>query len=196
MPALEDPTPAMPALEDPTPAMPALEDPTLPELNDPAQDVEYEPVMDPNPEPHVPVSKKMIDLTSMLGQVLGEIQEHTVQKVTAPSLREPKNSKARGQRDGFPKPVHRSEFKKRLEASRQKKNERLEAPPKVQPVSGEWDENEERISQMCDQELKVARAEIMSTLSPESIAILMKGLKKKPDEPIQKTPPTKKPVGK
>ncbi|KAG1295779.1 hypothetical protein G6F66_004033 [Rhizopus arrhizus] len=196
MPALEDPTPAMPALEDPTPAMPALEDPTLPELNDPAQDVEYEPVMDPNPEPHVPVSKKMIDLTSMLGQVLGEIQEHTVQKVTAPSLREPKNSKARGQRDGFPKPVHRSEFKKRLEASRQKKNERLEAPPKVQSVSGEWDENEERISQMSEEELKEARAEIMSTLSPESIAILMKGLKKKPDEPIQKTPPTKKPVGK
>ncbi|RCH88243.1 RNA polymerase II associated protein 1 [Rhizopus azygosporus] len=164
------------------------------------EDVEYEPVMDPHPEPHVPVSKKMIDLTSMLGQVLGDITEHTVDKVTPPSLpEEMPNKPARGQKDGFPKPVHRSEFKRRLEAKRNNtKPPRPEAPPQVaastpvkassEPLLGSsmyTDENDRRIQEMSEQELEEARAEIMNTLSPESVAILMKGLKKKHTEPVE-----------
>ncbi|GAN09774.1 hypothetical protein MAM1_0290d09306 [Mucor ambiguus] len=170
----------MPLLEEATPALES----TRTVVEDEQED-EYEPVMDPHPEPHVPVSKKMIDLTSLLGQVLGEIKEHDVKQVVAPTLPSVvENKPARGQANGFPKPVHRSEFKKRLEAQRNKtasgsaKTPRPEAPPQVmseEPV----DENDRRIQEMSQQELEDARQEIMSTLSPESIALLMKGLKNK-----------------
>ncbi|CAO3615462.1 unnamed protein product [Mucor fragilis] len=173
--------PSMPDLEMPSleQATPAVED-TRTVVQDEQED-EFEPVMDPHPEPHVPVSKKMIDLTSLLGQVLGEIKEHDVKQVVAPTLPSVvENKPARGQVNGFPKPVHRSEFKKRLEAQRNKsaKTPRPEAPPQVmsdEPV----DENDRRIQDMSQQELEDARQEIMSTLSPESIALLMKGLKNK-----------------
>lgn len=170
----------MPSLEDTTPALESTKTVVQDDLED-----EFEPVMDPHPEPHVPVSKKMIDLTSLLGQVLGEIKEHDVKEVVAPTLPSVvENKPARGQANGFPKPVHRSEFKKRLEAQRNKsasganKAPRPEAPPQVmseEPV----DENDRRIHEMSVQELEEARQEIMNTLSPESIAMLMKGLKHK-----------------
>ncbi|CAO3614797.1 unnamed protein product [Mucor hiemalis] len=179
---------AMPSLEDPT--MPALEDPSaapMPSLETRVEDqVEYEPVMDPNPEPHVPVTKKMINLTSLLGKVLGEITEHDVKEVKAPTLPTAQEGKpARGQQGGFPKPVHRSEFKKRLEAQRNKSTKpRAEAPPQVASQSSAMletslydDDNDRRINEMSEQELEEARQEIMSTLSPESIALLMKGVK-------------------
>jgi hypothetical protein len=195
---------AMPALEDST--MPSLEANTMPSLENPAkskhqtrlseeEEPEYEPVMDPNPEPHVPVSKKMIDLTSLLGQVLGEIKEHDAGVVTAPSLPTVvENKPARGQHNGFPKPVHRSEFKKRLEAQRNKKaspsTPRLDTPPQVASEQVHDDDNDRRINEMSQQELEDARQEIMSTLSPESIALLMKGLKHKNKETA--TPATTK----
>ncbi|CAO0802230.1 unnamed protein product [Mucor circinelloides] len=170
----------MPSLEDTTPALESTKTVVQDDLEE-----EFEPVMDPHPEPHVPVSKKMIDLTSLLGQVLGEIKEHDVKEVVAPTLPSVvENKPARGQANGFPKPVHRSEFKKRLEAQRNKsasgatKAPRPEAPPQVmseEPV----DENDRRIQEMSVQELEDARQEIMNTLSPESIAMLMKGLKHK-----------------
>lgn len=178
----------MPALEDRTPAMPSLEQP----------EVEYEPVMDPHPEPHVPVSKKMIDLTSLLGQVLGEIKEHDVkEEVKAPTLptMQQEGKPARGQQGGFPKPVHRSEFKKRLEAQRKKEaaGPRAEAPPPVTAAAAAAsqnssamlepslydDDNDRRIREMSEEQLEEARQEIMNTLSPESIALLMKGLNNK-----------------
>lgn len=181
MPSLES---AMPALEDPSSGMPSLET----RVED---QVEYEPVMDPNPEPHVPVSKKMIDLTSLLGQVLGEIKEHDVKEVKAPTLPTVQEGKpARGQQGGFPKPVHRSEFKKRLEAQRKKdaagpSKPRMEAPPQVASQSSAMletslydDDNDRRIHEMSEEQLEEARQEIMNTLSPESIALLMKGLNK------------------
>ncbi|KAF1804342.1 hypothetical protein FB192DRAFT_1372355 [Mucor lusitanicus] len=170
----------MPSLEEATTALESTQTVVQDE-----QEEEYEPVMDPHPEPHVPVSKKMLDLTSLLGQVLGEIKEHDVKEVVAPTLPSVvENKPARGQANGFPKPVHRSEFKKRLEAQRNKsasgsaKTARPEAPPQVmsdEPV----DENDRRIQEMSQQELEDARQEIMNTLSPESIALLMKGLKNK-----------------
>ncbi|OBZ90413.1 RNA polymerase II-associated protein 1 [Choanephora cucurbitarum] len=184
----------MPSLEDSNNTMPPLEDTSMPSLEDGAdqqdQETAYEPVIDPHPEPHVPVSKKMIDLTSMLGQVLGEIKEHNVESVTAPKFPDTisENKPARGQHNGFPKPVHRSEFKKRLEAQKLKKaappSQRLAAPPQVEesqpkqldPVIDE-NENDQRIRAMSEAELEEARQEIMSTLSPESVALLMKGLK-------------------
>ncbi|KAI8638168.1 hypothetical protein BD408DRAFT_352412 [Parasitella parasitica] len=143
---------------------------------------EFEPVMDPNPEPHVPVSKKMIDLTSLLGQVLGEIKEHDVKQVLAPTLPSVmENKPARGHANGFPKPVHRSEFKKRMEAQRLKKpasGPRTQTPPHVK-TEEPLDDNDRRIQEMSLQELEAARHEIMNTLSPESIALLTKGLKSK-----------------
>lgn len=200
MPSLEDPSNSIPTLETPaleTPALetPALETPALetstletPSLNTRLEE-EYEPVMDPNPEPHVPVTKKMIDLTSLLGKVLGEITEHKVEKVTAPSLPFVQEGKtARGQQAGFPKPVHRSEFKKRLEAQRNKATTkpRVDAPPQVASQTSAMldsslfdDDNDRRIGEMSQQQLEEAREEIMSTLSPESIALLIKGLKSK-----------------
>ncbi|KAI8884184.1 hypothetical protein K501DRAFT_332854 [Backusella circina FSU 941] len=179
MPALEDPN--MPTLEDPSmPAlegMPALESSSRPVVVKDENGDEYEPVMDPNPEPHVPVTKKMLDLTSMLGQVLGEITEHKVDKVTAPTLPSfPTGKPGREERAGFPQPVHRSEFKRRLEAKKKQTKTRLETPPAV------LDENEQRINEMSQEELDAAREEIMNTLSPESIALLMGGLKKKKKE--------------
>lgn len=196
--ALDSPMPAleMPSLEESVPVLEKNPNTTTVIEEDEQQQDEFEPVMDPNPEPHVPVSKKMIDLTSLLGQVLGEIKEHDVKEVSAPTL--PivmENKPARGQVNGFPKPVHRSEFKKRLEAQRNKsaagatKGPRPEAPPQVmseEPV----DENDRRIHEMSQQELDDAREEIMSTLSPESIALLMKGLKSKNNGPKEETSTT------
>ncbi|KAK4520406.1 NodB homology domain-containing protein [Mucor velutinosus] len=183
----------MPSLEEATPALESARTVVEDEQED-----EYEPVMDPHPEPHVPVSKKMIDLTSLLGQVLGEIKEHDVKQVIAPTLPSVvENKPARGQVNGFPKPVHRSEFKKRLEAQRNKsasgsaKAPRPEAPPQV--ISEEpLDENDRRIQEMSQQELEDARQEIMNTLSPESIALLMKGLKNKGDSASAAIKQTKK----
>ncbi|KAI8988519.1 hypothetical protein BDF20DRAFT_856162 [Mycotypha africana] len=209
MPRLEN---LMPTLEDAsTEDMPSLESIPAPESKDKAEtpmtidnkveEVEYEPVMDPHPEPHVPVSKKVLDLTSMLGQVLGEITEKEVGKVTVPSLPNPNENvdkPARDHQNGFPKPVHRSEFKKRLDAQRLKKEKmtqpRIDTPPKVRPEGQQQqqqsnglllnnssiyeDENIKRIEEMSNEELAEARQEIMNTLSPESISILMKGLKK------------------
>jgi hypothetical protein len=199
-----------------TATMPSLEDSSIPTLEDPVvesteskhqtrleEEPEFEPVMDPNPEPHVPVSKKMIDLTSLLGQVLGEIKEHDAGTVTAPSLpsaaaAENDNKRARGQQNGFPKPVHRSEFKKRLEAQRNKEatasTPRLDTPPQVTSEQVYDDDNDRRIGEMSQQELEDARQEIMNTLSPESIALLMKGLKHKNKEVPVKAPLTKKKV--
>lgn len=184
--ALDSPMPAleMPSLEESVPVLEKNPN-TATVIEEEEQQDEFEPVMDPNPEPHVPVSKKMIDLTSLLGQVLGEIKEHDVKEVSAPTLPTvTENKPARGQVNGFPKPVHRSEFKKRLEAQRNKsaagatKGPRPEAPPQVMPEEP-VDENDRRIHEMSQQELDDAREEIMSTLSPESIALLMKGLKSK-----------------
>lgn len=185
--ALDSPMPAleMPSLEESVPVLEKNPNTTTVIEEEEQQQDEFEPVMDPNPEPHVPVSKKMIDLTSLLGQVLGEIKEHDVKEVSAPTLPTVmENKPARGQVNGFPKPVHRSEFKKRLEAQRNKsaagatKGPRPEAPPQVMPEEP-VDENDRRIHEMSQQELDDAREEIMSTLSPESIALLMKGLKSK-----------------
>ncbi|KAI7906088.1 uncharacterized protein BX663DRAFT_498743 [Cokeromyces recurvatus] len=178
----------MPSLENSTP-LPSLEDPSQ---NENDQIIEYEPVIDPNPEPHVPVSKKMLDLTSMLGQVLGEITEHdidakVVRPPTLPALLE--NKPAHGHTGGFPKPAHRSEFKRRMMEKRvgkESKPPRPENPPQVtstvsDPMSSDFyaQENDRRIREMSEQELMEAREEIMNTLSPESIALLMKGLKTK-----------------
>lgn len=175
------------------PNVESSKDTTMPTLEDVPEDDMYEPVIDPNPEPHVPVTKKMLDLTSLLGQVLGEIQEQKVEKVSAPSLPVlDKGKPARGQKDGFPKPVHRSEFKKRLEASRAKsQSPRPEAPPtvKASPNDSLMMDNDERLNQMSEQELEDARAEIMNTLSPESIAILMKGLKKSGNKTVPEPVP-------
>ncbi|KAI9478369.1 MAG: hypothetical protein EXX96DRAFT_650696 [Benjaminiella poitrasii] len=182
--------------------MPSLESTPMPSLEsaleyDNADEViGYEPVVDPNPEPHVPVSKKMLDLTSLLGQVLGEITEHDVDTkvVTPPTIPAVSDNKpARGQVGGFPKPVHRSEFKRRMMekklGGKEPKPPRPEAPPQVSstqttdPMSSDFygDENDKRIREMSEQELEEAHEEIMSTLSPESIALLMKGLKRNKD---------------
>ncbi|KAG0170034.1 RNA polymerase II associated protein 1 [Apophysomyces sp. BC1034] len=148
-------------------------EPAMPSLEKPVEKEEFEPVMDPFEQPHVPVSKKMLDLTSMLGSVLGHVTEHTVDKVTAPSLpTETIGKPSQRQERGFPAPVHRSEFKKRLvkEETPAPASQPLEAPA---PVSDFQEQNTRRIEAMSEEEIEEARQEILGALSAESIALLM-----------------------
>ncbi|KAI9004855.1 hypothetical protein CLU79DRAFT_841181 [Phycomyces nitens] len=149
------------------------------------------PVEDPFPEPHVPVTKKMLDLTSMLGSILGQVKEHNVDTVTAPVL---PSERSTGQSSrhvqGFPEPAHRSEFSKRMMAQKKARASTEPSPMDIDDqehkpknidendnnknnVDDDEDENSRRIANMSEQEIEEARQEIMGTLSPASIEILM-----------------------
>ncbi|KAI7868863.1 hypothetical protein BDF14DRAFT_1788530 [Spinellus fusiger] len=147
---------------------------------------EFEPVQDPFQAPHVPVTKKMLDLTSMLGSVLGQVKEHTVETVVAPSMptEKPVGLSSSGHTQGFPQPARLSRFKKNIMASTVDPREtrvEVEVETKVETEKGsmEMDENTRRIEAMTEEEIEEARQEIMGVLSPESIAMLMK---KKPTQ--------------
>ncbi|CAO3596035.1 unnamed protein product [Absidia cylindrospora] len=195
MPGLESASSNMPGLEETT-AMPGLSSTTVEDLPNDQDDspISYEPVMDPNPEPHIPATKKMLDLTSMLGSILGQVTEHSVENVTAPTLT--------AQHQGFPQPSHRSVFKKHQQ---QQKTE-MTTPPASTTVSDivdddsqpkhqhdYQDENDQRIAAMTDDEIQAARDEILGSLSQDSITYLNKlqGKRSKPlsDIPQQKQQP-------
>ncbi|KAI9304606.1 hypothetical protein BJ944DRAFT_83015 [Cunninghamella echinulata] len=136
---------------------------------------EYEPVMDPHPEPYTPATKKILDLTSMLGSVLGQVKEHTVENVTAPTLPI--------QQQGFPQPKHRSIFKQtRMKPSTPAIKENNDSKNKddnevaftTSLTNGIEEENNQRIATMSEEEISNAREEILGTLSQESIAFLQK----------------------
>lgn len=127
-------------------------------------------------QPHVPVTKNMLDLTSLLGNVLGEVTEKQVDHVAPPTIR---SGTERSQRhaEGFPKPARRSEFKKRM-GSRKKAGAQADKAsdnPASAPSVGSdiHEENLARIESMSAEEIEQARQEIFSSLSKESIAILM-----------------------
>ncbi|KAI8093851.1 uncharacterized protein BX664DRAFT_330740 [Halteromyces radiatus] len=160
----------MPELET-TSDMPELEEPNMPGLESSQQEdpqLSYEPVMDPHPDqPHVPAMKKMLDLTSMLGNVLGEVTEHSVDKVSAPMMN-PQQQQQQQQQYGFPQPVHRSVFKmNKLKSSNDNK------PVDLSSKSYQ-DENIQRISAMTEDEIQAARDEILGSLSADSIAYLQR----------------------
>ncbi|CAO3645854.1 unnamed protein product [Cunninghamella blakesleeana] len=185
MPSLESSTQSqfeaadIPSLE--TTSMPSLENTkNIPSLeknnkNETLDDLEYEPVMDPHPEPYSPAVKKMLDLTSMLGSVLGEIKEHNVENVMAPSLPV--------QQEGFPQPKHRSKFKqsrmKSTTSTLKENNEIVTTTTTSLETKGIEKENDQRISMMTDEEINEAREEILSTLSHESILFLQNMKNKK-----------------
>lgn len=176
MPGLESVSTSMPGLEaslSPSGSQSVnkttLQDMTQEDNDDPA--ISYEPVLDPHPEPHVPAMKKMLDLTSMLGNVLGQVTEHSVDNVTAPTLTT--------QQQGFPQPMHRSLFKMKKD----------QAPkPTLGPSSNDGEqgsmdstnqqqadyqqENDQRIASMSEEEILAAREEILASLSHTSIAYL------------------------
>ncbi|OAD74381.1 hypothetical protein PHYBLDRAFT_167797 [Phycomyces blakesleeanus NRRL 1555(-)] len=179
------------ALKDAAP-MPQLEDVEMPDLesvpvgsrveqvSDQDDGIDDQvPVEDPFPEPHVPVTKKMLDLTSMLGNILGQVKEHNVETVTAPVLPadRPTGQSSRRHVQGFPEAAHRSEFSKRMaQKKKEVKSELSSTSTKVNDTykqDDEEDENSRRIANMSEQEIEEARQEIMGTLSPASIETLM-----------------------
>ncbi|CAO3623608.1 unnamed protein product [Cunninghamella echinulata] len=184
MPTLESSTTShyesttMPSLE--TPTMPSLESVNTPlsekiEESNTIENSEYEPVMDPHPEPYTPATKKILDLTSMLGSVLGQVKEHTVENVTAPTFPI--------QQQGFPQPKHRSKFKQaRMKSSTStikenddnKNKDDNEATSTTSLTNGIEDENNQRIAMMSEEEINEAREEILGMLSQDSIAFLQK----------------------
>ncbi|KAI8381587.1 uncharacterized protein BYT42DRAFT_567075 [Radiomyces spectabilis] len=145
-------------VDEETPNMPSLESAS-----------DFEPVPDPFDEPHVPVSKKMLDLTSLLGNVLGQVTEHTVDTVTAPSLPQPSGSaSSHYHTQGFPEPAHRSTYRE--------KEQHQETATDFQSNHSMKDYEEEnwnRIASMSPAEIEAARQEILGTLSASSIAMLM-----------------------
>ncbi|ORZ09829.1 hypothetical protein BCR42DRAFT_494772 [Absidia repens] len=194
MPGLESASSNMPGLEE-TSAMPGLSSTTVEDHPNDQGDsaISYEPVVDPNPEPHIPATKKMLDLTSMLGSILGQVTEHSVENVTAPTLT--------AQHQGFPQPTHRSVFRKHQQQQQQKME--MTTSPASTAVSDNADdesqskhqhdyqnENDQRIAAMTDDEIQAARDEILGSLSQDSIAYLnqLQGKRAKPlsDIPQQK----------
>ncbi|KAI9489772.1 hypothetical protein BDB00DRAFT_769968 [Zychaea mexicana] len=160
---------SMPTLENVESDMPALEG-----------------VADPNPQqPHVPEGRKMLDLTSLLGNILSDVTENKVEKVEAPSL---KSGTERSQQhvQGFPKPARRSVFKMRMEAKNKSATPEQPQQTTTTTTSATQDferDNVDRIANMTEEEIEAARKEIVDSLSADSIAMLMNrgGKKSKKD---------------
>ncbi|KAI9323534.1 hypothetical protein BX666DRAFT_1873549 [Dichotomocladium elegans] len=157
---------------------------SMPDLEDVQENITEQSryVEDPHPEPHVPVSKNMLDLSSLLGNVLGEVTEKQVDRVEPPTLKSG-HERSHEHAQGFPKPARRSLFKMRLE---KKQNGPAPSSVTIEPQGQAEDsmedyerENMERIDAMSEQEIEEARREIMNTLSSESIALLLDRKKKK-----------------
>ncbi|KAI8138524.1 hypothetical protein BJV82DRAFT_295010 [Fennellomyces sp. T-0311] len=167
----DDALASMPALE--TVDMPALETvdmPALETVDRPALKPVNRPETVPDSSDHVPVSKKMLDLTSLLGNVLGDVTENKVDKVEAPSVR-PGTERSKQHVQGFPKPARRSLFKMRMDA---KNNPTQPASPAPKKSTTDYEQdNIDRIANMTEEEIEAARKEIMESLSEDSIAMLM-----------------------
>ncbi|KAI8339014.1 hypothetical protein BC941DRAFT_421862, partial [Chlamydoabsidia padenii] len=178
MPGLESVSSSMPELEQvssSTIAQPTMNT-TLEDIpqDDDDQAISYEPVLDPHPEPHVPATKKMLDLTSMLGSVLGQVTEHSVGTVTAPTLST--------QQQGFPQPMHRSLFKMKKKSplptnapSTSRLDDSLPTGHLDSVDQQQLDyqqENDRRIASMTEEEILAAREEILGSLSQASIDYL------------------------
>ncbi|KAI7873733.1 hypothetical protein K492DRAFT_154615 [Lichtheimia hyalospora FSU 10163] len=123
-------------------------------------------------ESHTPVSKNMLDLSSLLGNILGEVKENQSDMVQPPSIRK---GELRSQQhsQGFPKPARRSVFKQRVanQSMNIQKNDQVDIPDYER-------DNMNRIETMSAEEIEEARNEIFSTLSSESVAMLMNRAKK------------------
>ncbi|CDS10666.1 hypothetical protein LRAMOSA11152 [Lichtheimia ramosa] len=118
-------------------------------------------------ESHTPVSKNMLDLSSLLGNILGDVKENQSDLVEPPSIRK---GEIRSQQhaQGFPRPARRSVFKQSMTIQSMgiRKNEDVNIPDYER-------DNIDRIEKMSAEEIEEARKEIFSTLSSESVAMLM-----------------------
>lgn len=133
-------------------------------------------VADPHGQ-HTPATKTMLDLSSLLGNVLGAVTENTVDAVAAPTLptRSGRSERSDQHAQGFPKPARRSRFKEQQLKKKQQPDEPAMAEP---PALDVGDENMSRLDAMSEQELEEARQDVLSQLSPESISILLNRSKK------------------
>ncbi|ORY90533.1 hypothetical protein BCR43DRAFT_499450 [Syncephalastrum racemosum] len=128
---------------------------------------------------HTPATKTMLDLSSLLGNVLGAVTENTVDTVAPPTLptRPERSARSELHAQGFPKPARRSRFKEQQLKKRQP--ESGSEPVGTEPATlNVEDENMSRLDAMSEQELEEARQEVLSQLSPESISILLNRPKK------------------
>lgn len=118
-------------------------------------------------EPHTPVSKNMLDLSSLLGNILGEVKENQSVSVEPPKIRKGE-MRSQHHTQGFPRPARRSVFKQSMAIQHKnvRKNEDVN-------VSDYEHDNMNRIERMSAEEIEEARKEIFSTLSSESISMLM-----------------------
>jgi hypothetical protein len=132
------------------------------------------------------VTKRLIDVNSMLGNVIGTVKE---------SIPEPKKdvvkldfdlgfaNRAR-QSTGFPQPVHRSEFRKRMDEKLAKGKEETKSSNALPPKDDEefvnekyqdiHEENTNAINAMSEEDIIAARAQLMASMDPALIEKLMK----------------------
>ncbi|KAJ8656313.1 hypothetical protein O0I10_008107 [Lichtheimia ornata] len=135
-------------------------------------------------EPHTPVSKNMLDLSSLLGNILGEVKENQSVSVEPPSIRKGE-MRSQHHTQGFPKPARRSVFKQSMAIQHNNVHKSEDVN-----VSDYERDNMNRIETMSAEEIEEARKEIFSTLSSESISMLMnrdKGKKQHTGTDNQKT---------
>ncbi|KAI8580468.1 hypothetical protein K450DRAFT_279932 [Umbelopsis ramanniana AG] len=140
----------------------------------------------PKQEEEPLVTKRLIDVNSMLGNVIGTVKE---------SIPEPKKdvvkldfdlgfaNRAR-QSTGFPQPVHRSEFRKRMDEKLNKEKDQatilsdLPSKDDEEFVNEKYqdihEENTNAINAMSEEDIIAARAQLMASMDPALIEKLMK----------------------
>lgn len=135
-------------------------------------------------KPHVPVSKNMLDLTSLLGSVLSEVKENTVDAVSPPTL-PPGTQKSQQHVHGFPRPARRKLSPEPMYES---------SASQVLPKESFEAENVQKIQSMSAEEIEEARQEIFATLSSESIDFILNRHKKGDTNEKEKQKSNLKPV--
>ncbi|KAG2184516.1 hypothetical protein INT43_000425 [Umbelopsis isabellina] len=135
-----------------------------------------------SPEDDTPVTKRMIDINSMLGNVIGTVKE-TVPKTDKDVVKLDFDlglTNRPRQASGFPQPVHRSEFRKRLD--RKQKQEEVASKADTPAIKEEYvnekykdihDENLNTLNSMSEEDIAAARAQLLASMDPELVKKLM-----------------------
>ncbi|KAH8547794.1 hypothetical protein BGW37DRAFT_461962 [Umbelopsis sp. PMI_123] len=140
----------------------------------------------PTDEPTPAVTKRLIDVNSMLGNVIGAVKESTPEPekdVVKLDFDLGFANRSR-QTTGFPQPVHRSEFRKRLDRQLAKEKEEETKSTTIPLKDNEefvnekyqdiHEENLNTINAMSEEEIAAARAQLMASMDPTLIEKLMK----------------------
>ncbi|CAM0135818.1 hypothetical protein VKS41_001746 [Umbelopsis sp. WA50703] len=129
-----------------------------------------------------PVTKRMIDVNSMLGNVIGTVKEtepKSDRDVVKLDFDLGLTNRPR-QASGFPQPVHRSEFRKRLDRKQQEEGQasNVNTPVKKEEYVNEkykdiHDENLTTLHSMSEEDIATARAQLLASMDPELVKKLM-----------------------